>query len=1248
MYNLTKSGVLYSIFILFISINSYSQVTPPNADSDAECGADCYDIFNWTPVADPAGNVLGGEGFAEDSGCSTTIEGFVEYTGVNNPDLSGSSVGTTASNGDTDNWQFTFGTALTNPVINLGALQTDSEVTIKDCNGAIIAATCINSCATSLTGPPWTGDSGYSLQLNGTFSCFEVCVSVFRNDFYTISIGTCLANIPPPPCTVCPAGDFEFINLDQTGSLPNPQNPNLPLPVGIVEVDGICFGQYEFIYGDIANNLDGNGTTFGVWDTDGGTGIIRVDFCRPIDIQQIEIYGLEVESMAEIGTSIAGTGAGASLSGLNLTFCGGNNRVNNMNITGGDKITTGGSGCRVQANGMYTVAGGNNVSTMYFKYMNPPGGCMGDYAGFRVGVCNAPPVASAVPVCPVEVQRIACVGPLGNFGSARNVLVDGLGRIFNGTQCGSNIPAADGSGNVDMRVAVENGIALETFDIGCSDIVEIVGECNFDCADAPACAATSCPVNQEFRNIVLDRTGTNAAGLPTGVIRLNGAKAGTYEFVFSDVDVSLDGNGSTFGFFDNDGGTGIVCLNFCTPINVQEIFIRGLEVMSEVTIGTNLVGTGASATVSGLNLTNCFNPSGRMGVGPGSNEVITDGPGCSANPNGAYTIAPSTVSTLYFKYQNPVGGCSFDYVGFRVGACVPTLEEVVPECQLDFFQLVECPGDSPRNVVRDRQGRWFNAPSSCPSMEFTTPMQQIDVRCMESLTPLECNPCCELEVTCPTNNNIGPFDCNRPVPACPTTVNQLRAAPYNITIGNDPCGTIRFTCTDSAIPIVCAAANQTITRTFVIFDDLNNDGVRNIDEEFEICAFTYNFLADLTDPVINCPANRTVECSSPNTPPATGVASATDNCTANNNIIITWSDVSTQATAGCGQYEFVITRTWVAEDMCGNTSDCVQVINIVDTTPPALTCIDITVDLDGSGNISVPVELVSNVNDNCSENNEINVAGTPLDFNCADLFQNPDFCSTGFPVTVTATDICGNISVCVALVTVQDTIAPTVFCPSSRVIPLEEGQCGQFTDQQLPTFFDNCSARLDTIDAPARDAFFELNCDTRETDPILYSYEIVDPCGNTTPCAFEVTYIESPIGAAGNNQLRCNDHVNVTVDENCMIQFNADMLLEGDNFGCFDCFVLTPEVIFSNDIVGNKVDVSVTDPISGNSCWSSIVVEDKNDPTLSCDVCTNPTVSDPDCVLNCTEEKVFREFVDLGNGNGRIGLDEGLLSLIHI
>ncbi len=1027
----------YVAFVFFLSVlNVHSQVTPPNANSDADCGADCWDLFNWTPVSDPSGNVIGAEGIASDNGCSTSIDGFLEYEGNDpTPDFSGTAVGTTQPGGTTETWTFTFSQALTNPVINLGALRTSSEVTIKDFNGAIIPGACISSCASALTGPPWTGDTGYSIQLSGTYTGFDVCVTTVSNDFYTISVGTCLANVPPPPCTVCPSGSFEYINLDRTGNLPNPQNPNLPLPVGIVEVDGVCFGQYEFLYGDIANRLDGNGTTFGVWDTDGGTGIIRVDFCRPVNIQQLEIYGLEVESMAEVGTSITGSGASASLSGLTLTFCGGSNRVNDDDITGGDKITTDGPGCRTQANGKYTVAGGNNVTSLYFKYMNPAGGCTGDYAGFRVGLCYDP-MGAAVPVCPVEVQRIACVGPLGNFGSARNVLVDGLGRIFNGTTCGANIPAADGSGNVDMGVAVENGIALETFDIGCSDIVEIVSECNFNCSDTPACAATSCPVNQEFRNIVLDRTGTNAAGLPTGTITLNGAKVGTYDFVFSDVDVSLDGNGSTFGFFDNDGGTGIVCLNFCTPINVQEIFIRGLEVMSEVTIGTTLVGTGATATVSGISLTNCFNPSGRMGVGPGANEVITDGPGCSANPNGAYTISPSAVSNLYFKYQNPVGGCRYDYVGFRVGACVATLEEVVPECQYTFYELVECPGDTPRNVLQDAMGRWFNAPNTCPTAEFTMPLQQIDVRCMESITEVDCNPCCKLEVTCPTNLNIGTYDCNNPVPACPTMVAQLEAGPYNMTIGTDPCGTLVITCTDSATPVVCAAANQTITRTIVVIDDLNGNGTLDADEESETCVFSFTFLADLDGPMITCPADVTVECSEPNTPPATGNATATDNCTAVSAVVITWADASTQTASGCGQFEFTITRTWTAEDNCGNTSNCVQTVEVEDTTSPVINCTAFTIQLDGSGNAELWSKTIANWSDNCSDDNEITVVATQLMFSCDDLVDSPDDCATIVPVTVTATDICGNASSCVADVTVVDNIAPTVFCPGDQVLAI--------------------------------------------------------------------------------------------------------------------------------------------------------------------------------------------------------------------
>jgi len=40
--------------------------------------------------------------------------------------------------------------------------------------------------------------------------------------------------------------------------------------------------------------------------------------------------------------------------------------------------------------------------------------------------------------------------------------------------------------------------------------------------------------------------------------------------------------------------------------------------------------------------------------------------------------------------------------------------------------------------------------------------------------------------------------------------------------------------------------------------------------------------------------------------------------------------------AGCGDYD--ITRTWTATDFCGNSSSCVQIIEVRDTTNPVITC----------------------------------------------------------------------------------------------------------------------------------------------------------------------------------------------------------------------------------------------------------------------------------------------------------------------
>ncbi len=102
-----------------------------------------------------------------------------------------------------------------------------------------------------------------------------------------------------------------------------------------------------------------------------------------------------------------------------------------------------------------------------------------------------------------------------------------------------------------------------------------------------------------------------------------------------------------------------------------------------------------------------------------------------------------------------------------------------------------------------------------------------------------------------------------------------------------------------------------------------------------------------------------------------GSATATDNCSAT--IIITPSDETVDGE--CPQ-EYTITRTWTAQDECGNTSSCVQIIEVVDTTPPIVTCpADVTLDCNDS--IDPEDTGYAEATDNCDFGGE---GGLPVDF----------------------------------------------------------------------------------------------------------------------------------------------------------------------------------------------------------------------------------------------------------------------------
>src|SRR5207247_3308711 len=98
------------------------------------------------------------------------------------------------------------------------------------------------------------------------------------------------------------------------------------------------------------------------------------------------------------------------------------------------------------------------------------------------------------------------------------------------------------------------------------------------------------------------------------------------------------------------------------------------------------------------------------------------------------------------------------------------------------------------------------------------------------------------------------------------------------------------------------------------------------------CVQTISF-QDTVPPVIVCPADITIECTLTPTTNRTGVATATDTCSAVTNISYADSFATTNCTG-----KAAILRTWTARDACGNSNGCLQTITFKDTTPPIITC----------------------------------------------------------------------------------------------------------------------------------------------------------------------------------------------------------------------------------------------------------------------------------------------------------------------
>jgi hypothetical protein len=374
----------------------------------------------------------------------------------------------------------------------------------------------------------------------------------------------------------------------------------------------------------------------------------------------------------------------------------------------------------------------------------------------------------------------------------------------------------------------------------------------------------------------------------------------------------------------------------------------------------------------------------------------------------------------------------------------PTGAVVGPDASTGIYGIKweNLPPDSPIHLSFVLRGRFDVGPAF-----FAAKAGEDDN--IESICGVVCQYECTLDITCPPDLTV---ECDDPMDPEDTGYPTIEGT----------CPPFDTTYSDNTLAGTCPF-DYTIERTWRVTDDAgqSKDCVQSI------------AVIDTVPPVITCPPDKFFFCDAIGD---TGVATATDNCDLNPEI--TFSD--SIALQRC-DWEYILVRTWIATDACGNSSSCQQTIRVEDSTTPVITYCppDTTVGCD------TRIEGLGQAiaTDNCNPDPQLTYEGIMV----------PGPCKYEFTVVRSweFTDGCCNKIQCQQVVTVVDTVPPTLTCAPDDTIPCNTPAV--FTD---PEALDNCDPNptveiLSTESVPGPPPFHSTH--TR-------CWTATDNCGNADTC----------------------------------------------------------------------------------------------------------------------------------------------------
>ena len=250
-----------------------------------------------------------------------------------------------------------------------------------------------------------------------------------------------------------------------------------------------------------------------------------------------------------------------------------------------------------------------------------------------------------------------------------------------------------------------------------------------------------------------------------------------------------------------------------------------------------------------------------------------------------------------------------------------------------------------------------------------------------------------------------------------------------------------------------------------------------------------------TAPDLISPNDTTVSCSSTDY----GSASTSGGCSTPS---LTYNDFVINGS--CPQ-SFIIMRTYISSDLCGNLSSATQMITVVDNTPPTFTSVH--ADYTAECSDDLPEETATAIDD-CGEVT-ITVAENSIPGSCDGQYT--------LRRTYTATDECGNSSTAIQNITLVDTTDPVfTYVPADYV-----AECSDSHPLDNATATDNCS----DVNIFVQETTLPGACSGEYV--ISRTFTASDGCGNTATATQTITIVDTTapvITLPANYTAECSDN----------------------------------------------------------------------------------------------------------------------------